>query len=249
MSTNLNVGSGGSVVSILLSFGNDKISAVVIIFDLPAWWTCPGKGACKSYCSGFKPQVGKWSGVADARWSNFYASLSPDFVHEMVTRIRASGARWVRFHVSGDIYDQRYLEKIAEIARQCPEVNFFLYTKSLQLNLTPLTSLPNVTLIKSLGGKYDHLILATDNQARVITDPQQQRRGEFLCPEGLGTLGGKTDEKLCGYNCCYCLSDKKTEKTEPHQIKVCFLLRRAGWNGNNVPPPPRPASVSPPGGR
>lgn len=249
MAQNVSTVQAGNLVSlILLSLGNDKISAVVAIFDLPAWWTCPGKGACQGYCTSFKPQVGKWNGVPLARWRNFWGSQSVVFVDEMVARIRASGVRWVRFHVSGDIYDQMYLEKIAEIACRLPEVRFYLYTKSLHLNLTPLTSLPNFTVIRSFGGRYDHLIdLSKDNYARVIDDPKQQRRGEFLCPEGLAPLGGTAKDKMCGYNCNYCLSDKKTEKTEPHQIKVLFLLKMAGWNGNHLPPAPKPPVPLPAG--
>jgi hypothetical protein len=225
--------------TIFLSFGNDKISRGVGIFDLPAWFTCPAKGFCQKYCSAFKAQVGKWKGVAPARWQNFHASLRDDFVDNMVARIQTSGVCWIRFQVSGDLYNQAYVQKLAEIARRLPNVNFYLYTKSLDLDLAPLTSLPNFTVIRSFGGSHDRLIeTSRDNYARVIQEPNEQRKGEFLCPEGLGTLGGRVGEKLCGGNCSYCLSDKKTEKTEPHQIKVVFLLRKGGWNGNKLPPPP-----------
>jgi hypothetical protein len=244
------VGSGAAnyACPILLSFGNDKISCAVALFDLPAWYACPGKGACKAYCTSLKPQVGKWNGVPLARWSNFYASRFAGYVDEMVAKIRESEVRWVRFHVSGDLYSQEYVEKVAEIARHLPDVNFFLYTKSLHLDLMPLTSLSNVTVIRSFGGRYDHLIdVSKDNYARVIVDPKQQRAGEFLCGEGVAALTGKEAEKFCGHLCAYCLSDKKTEKTEQHQIRVCFLLRRAGWNGNKVPPPPKLLLASTPG--
>ena len=227
---------------ILLSFGNGKISSIVAIFDLPALYTCPAAKACRKFCTSLKAQVGKWKGVPQARWRNFWASLyDPTFVDQMVAKIQASEVKWGRFHVSGDLYNQKYIQKIAEIARRLPQVHFYLYTKSLHLDLTPLTILPNFTVIKSEGGYYDHLInYDTDNYARVITDPKQQRKDEFLCSEGLASRSGKARTKLCGYLCTYCLSDKKTEKTEPHQIKVCFLLRKAGWNGNKLPPAPKP---------
>lgn len=232
---------------ILLSFGNDKINSNVAILDLPAWWTCPGKGACTKYCTSFKPQIGKWNGVPQARWQNFWASLNHNFVDEMVARIQESGVRWVRFHVSGDLYNQKYIQKIAEIAHRCPHTNFYLYTKSLHFDLTPLTSLPNFTVIKSFGGRFDHFIDVNNNYARVIRDPKEQRKGEFLCPEGIAPLSGRSDEKFCGYGCNYCLSDKKTEKTEPHQIKVVFLLKKNGWNGNKLPAPPKPPAPLPAG--
>jgi len=233
---------------ILLSFGNDKISSIVAIFDLPALFTCPAAKACRKYCTSLKAQVGKWKGVPQARWCNFWATLTDTFVDEMVAEIQASGVQWVRFHVSGDLYNQKYVQKVAEIARRLPQVYFYLYTKSLHLDLTPLTTLPNFTVIRSFGGHFDHLInVNTDNYARVIQDPKEQRKGEFLCPEGIAVLSGRAKEKYCGYNCNYCLSNKKTEKTEPHQIKVLFLLKMAGWNGNHLPPAPKPPAPLPAG--
>jgi hypothetical protein len=232
---------GASVHSTFISLGNRKISCTVAVLDQPAMYTCPAAMGCKGYCSALKPQVGKWSGVSKARWRNFWASLTYSFVDKVVAEIRASGVRWVRFHTAGDLYNQRYVQKAAEIARRLPNVHFYLYTKSLHLNLTPLTSLPNFVVIKSFGGHFDHLInVNTDNYARVITNPNQQRKDEFLCPEGIAPRSGKARTKLCGYLCNYCLSNKKTEKTEPHQITVVFLLRKAGWNGNQLPPPPKP---------
>lgn len=259
MLTQTNKGNGGrsskpaappSTLPILLSLGNTKISRIVALFDLPALYTCPAAKACRKYCTSLKAQVGKWKGVPQARWRNFWASLyNPNYVDQMVAKIQASGLKWVRFHISGDLYNQQYVQKIAEIARRLPQVHFFLYTKSLHLNLKPLTTLPNFTVIRSFGGHYDRRInKAKHNYARVITDPKQQRAGEFLCPEGLAPLTGKAKEKLCGYLCTYCLSDKRTERTEPHQIKVCFLLRKAGWNGNKLPPPPKPPTRKAAGG-
>ena len=248
LNRNQNVGAVLSWV-VCVALGNDKISSNVLLFDLPVRRTCPGMGECGKYCTSLKPEVGKWKGVPDARWANFWASLyDPNFVDKMVAKIRESGVRWVRFHVSGDLYRKQYLEAVAEIAsRLKDEVNFFLYTKSLHLDLTPLTSLPNFTVIKSLGGKFDHLIdTSKDNYARVIKDPSEQWDGEFLCPEGAAGLTGKATEKFCGYNCFYCLSNKNTDKTEPHQIKVAFLMKKKGFNGTKLPPPPpRPAAVSP----
>ena len=168
----------------------------------------------------------------------------------MVAKIRDGGAYWARFHASGDLYNQAYVEKLSNIARRLPDVNFFLYTKSMHLDLTPLTSLSNFTVIKSFGGRYDHLIdVNKDDYSRVIEDVNEQRKGEFLCPEGIAALSGKSDEKFCGYNCNYCLSVKKTERTEPHQIKVAFLLKKNGWNGNNLPQPPKPPAPPSAGAR
>ena len=235
-----------SVPPLLLSFGNSKISRLVAIFDLPALYTCPAAKACRNYCTSFKAQIGRWKGVPQARWRNFWSSLyDPYFVDQMVANIQASRVKFVRFHASGDLYNKSYIQKIAKIARRLPQVHFYLYTKSLHFDLRSLTALPNFTVIRSFGGHYDRRIKKTkQNYARVITDPKQQRPGEFLCPEGLAPLTGKARDNLCGYNCFYCLSDKKTDRTEPHQIKVCFLLRRAGWNGNKLPPPaPAPKPI------
>ena len=74
---------------------------------------------------------------------NLKETYKTTFVDDMVTYIKANKIKVFRPHDSGDFYDGDYVKKWAKIAKQCPKVVFFGYTKSLELNLEPLTRLPN----------------------------------------------------------------------------------------------------------
>jgi hypothetical protein len=206
-----------------MSRGNRKLHSCVAVWSLPAGRTCPGAGKCKQYCYAFKVQKGLNGVVLNARWNNFRASLRPDFVQRTVALILSLHVVAVRVHESGDFYNQTYLNMWAEIARQLPQIRFFAFTKSLHLDLTPLTSLENFTVIKSFDGVFDSVIdKTTDNYAKVIDNAQDVEAGEHLC---IARTTKRQSEKVCGNTCTYCFE-------AGHKVKVCFLKHTKGWNGN-----------------
>ena len=211
--------------------GNAKIASSVAVFSVPPVTTCPGMDweKCGKICYSMKAEL--WPHVLDAWMSNLRESTKATFVTDVVALLLESGVKAARVHEAGDWFRQDYVSKFAEIARQLPKIQFFTYTKSLNLNLTALTSLPNFTVILSEGGKWDSKInKQKDNYSRVVQDVNQVEEGEFLCPEI--KLGRNESEKFCGHLCDYCLSDKE------HKIRVVFLEKKAGWNGNQLPPRP-----------
>ena len=199
---------------------------------------------CAKVC--FPKKAQHFPNVYPARLDNYLASQQPDFVDRMVDVIQKSGVEIISPQHSGDFYDQLYLDAWGEILRRLPERGLFVYTKSLDLDLTPLTRLRNATVIKSFGGKFDQLIdESKDDYAKVVTkiDPKTVKSGEFVCPAI--RLGNDESEKFCGNLCHYCTGfDPKTGRR--HGVRVVFLEKTAGRNGSsfipkNAPPPsPRP---------
>jgi hypothetical protein len=229
-----------------ISMGNKKISNSVGLFDLPVVTTCPGAKECLRFCYAMKQEWwGKGRPILRNRVENLKETYKTTFVNDMVNYIKANKINVFRPHDSGDLYSQEYVEKVAEIARRLPDIGFFMYTKSLHLDLTPLTSLPNFTLIFSEGGKYDAKIdKFTDNYARVDEiNAKAIKPGEYVCPE-IRSSGRKT-EKYCAYNCNYCLSSRDTKRTLRHQVRVVFHKSMGGWSGMRLAPRPPGSMVRP----
>lgn len=199
---------------------------ILVLFGL----ICRGAKDCIGWCFALKQQ-NTHLGVLLKRLENLEETLRPDFVDRMVQWISQSGVEVMTFNHAGDVWGQKYVNDCAEIARRLPHKLFSCYTKSLDLDLTPLTNLRNWILIKSFGGKFDHLIDVTkDHYTKVITDPTQARPGEKICPD-MGKKQNKLtwgQSKICGSvkanGCTYCF-------TPGHQIRLCYLQKKKGWNG------------------
>jgi len=199
------------------------------VFDILVlpWLVCRGALKCQWFCFALKQQ-NTHLGVLLRRLENLEATLRPDFVDRMVQWVDGSGVEVMSPHHAGDFWGQCYVNVWAVIARRLPHKQFFCYTKSLDLDLTVLTSLPNWIVIKSFDGKFDDRIdVAKDNYSKVIHDPTEAKPGEKICPDK-GSLGNKKAygiAKVCGVTCNYCW--------EPgYQKRLCFLEKRKGWNGH-----------------
>jgi hypothetical protein len=226
--------------------GNKKIDASVALFDLPVVTTCPGAGECRKYCYAMKHEWwGEGRPILRKRVENLIETYKTTFPDDMVALLRASKVKVCRPHDSGDFLSQDYVNKWENIARRCPETNFYAYTKSLHLDFKRLSRLPNFTLIRSFGGKYDSYIKTRrENYARVDeVSGKTIRPGEYVCPE-VRTSGKKT-EKYCAYNCTYCLNSRDTRRTKKHQIRVVFHKSMGGWTGTRLAPRPPGRMIRP----
>ncbi len=128
-------------------------------FSLPKGKTCIGAGDCLNWCfagKGFYRVHAKT--IAKAHNRNLEYSKSEDFADKMIVEIVKRKLKIIRIHDSGDFYSQEYLDKWTIIAGSLPHVRFYAYTKSLELDFTEFTRLPNTKIIQSFGSKYDHLI-------------------------------------------------------------------------------------------
>ena len=164
------------------STGNAKINKNTLIFNLPAGKTCPGAMFCKSFavvtlegrkiadgphtefrCFAASSEV-QYDQVFYNRADNFAQVLDvmkngnlADFINtELHKNLKKKHTR-VRIHESGDFFNAAYLQAWVMVASMNPSIDFYCYSKS--LNLFVGLDLPeNFYLTASYGGKFDYLI-------------------------------------------------------------------------------------------
>lgn len=180
---------------ISLSQGNAKLSKPngteykIIGFGIPAdfdftlngesYNTCRGAAACKGVCYA---KQGRYlmPSVRDARLRNLEASLSSNFVTEMVEALKTKPSyNTVRVHDSGDFYSEQYLQKWYDIARKMPQKYFYAYTKALDLDIW--TDKPsNFQIIQSLGGVYDRLVNYDLSHSRIFSSEEARDKAGYV---------------------------------------------------------------------
>jgi len=185
---------GGFALSLFLGRGNLKLSKEILTWSLPTKLTCIGAGRCASICYAKKAER-LYPGVLASRLRNYKLSLREDFPELMVNKIKKMKGRYIRVHVSGDFYNQSYLDKWVSISRQLPEVTFLAYTKAHILDFSNLPS--NFILFHSTWSKWDNLIPEQGNIATIIEkdEVQKYRDNWFICSVKLNH---------CLVNCNYC---------------------------------------------
>jgi len=164
------------------SKGNGKLAKDTLIFNLPAGKTCPGAMLCKSFavvengkrriqdgehtefrCFAASSEV-QYDAVFENRASNLQMVVDAikhgivvDLIHNSIQFHRTRNTKKVRIHESGDFFSGAYLDAWIEVAHRNPDLQFYCYSKSLQLFLN--FKMPeNFYMTASYGGKWDHLI-------------------------------------------------------------------------------------------
>ena len=136
----------------LLRPGNTKLGRLVWTWSLPAGQTCPGKTTlCFNACYARKGHYLISQVIGAAYQKNLQLANSDEFVPQMIEEIRNSGVRIIRLHSSGDFHSRQYVERWIEIAKACPRVVLYGYTRSWRAaDLLPalrrFAALPNVRL-------------------------------------------------------------------------------------------------------
>ena len=112
---------------------NEKTGQFVVVD------TCPGAGACKTYCYATKGSYVMFKAVSMglARMLNFLLNDPEGFKNKLNAEIAAArskmakkGARVVvRWHDAGDFFSPEYLDMAYGVARDNPDVGFYAYTK------------------------------------------------------------------------------------------------------------------------
>lgn len=159
------------------------------MFNLPASEKVCGRTICKG-CYAYREQL-RYPSVLTARAARLQAAEQADFVSRIINEISAIRKPFLAFrvHSSGEFFSQSYIDKWYAIASALPNVTFYAFTKRIaDFDFTPLSSLPNFTLINSLqsGGL---------NYGKAIDLPTHT----FTCP-------ATTSASRCGIDCSWCWS-------------------------------------------
>ena len=103
--------------------------------------TCPGAGACQTYCYAMKGGYVQWKNVAEGQTQmlNFLYNDPDGFMKMMGDEIQAADKKFnkkdkktklvIRWHDAGDFFSPQYLAMAYALARKYPNVDFYAYTK------------------------------------------------------------------------------------------------------------------------
>jgi len=163
-----------STIRNLLTRGNGKLGEGIYAWSLPAIETCPGRSdLCSRVCyarSGRFKTRSMQSRLAD----NYAAAQADDFVARITAEVHRRGVHTLRIHVSGDFYDAEYVAKWAAIARRCPRITFYAYTRSWRVpEVSP--ALDDLVRLKNV-----RLWFSIDAETRLPTDIPPAVRVAFL---------------------------------------------------------------------
>lgn len=150
--------------------------------------TCPGKGLCAEWggCYALNGRY-RMTNVILAHHANLMLSKDVRFIDVMVDEIgRRRNLEAYRIHTAGDFYSLLYYMDWVAIARNLPDVQFYAYTKMVPmfrqlLRRTPHMVPPNLTLIYSEGGRWDHLIdTRRDRHSRVFSSAEELHAAGYV---------------------------------------------------------------------
>lgn len=143
-------------------------------FNLPAGHSCPQANECllKADRHTGKMKNGRnqsfrcYAAVAErfpavrgSRWTNLDAIKRSKKIAPLISSSIPQRADRIRIHGSGDFYNQRYFDAWLEVCKEHPHILFWAFTKSVQLWVNRIDSIPNnLKMQASRGGKQDHLI-------------------------------------------------------------------------------------------
>lgn len=125
-------------------------------FDIPAYKsstgliTCPHARDCIANCYA-RQGTYNFSNVKAKHEANLAATLTNDFVVDMIGEIMTSKANIIRIHSAGDFYSKEYISKWLIIMDSLPHITFYAYTKSFKM-FESMTLPVNFKMIQSQGG-------------------------------------------------------------------------------------------------
>ena len=180
------------LLKVKFSNGNSKMGNILSV-SLPPIVTCKNCSSCAKKCYAAK-LCRIYPSVKNAYQNNLdVLNANRDLYFEQI-RVNASMVRFFRYHVSGDIVDIDYLDKMCKVARSCKNTTFLAFTKNyddINRYFENHRKPQNLKLIFSLP--FDGAIIDNPHNlptARVILkgcEPQKK-------------------DKICGGNCSECAS-------------------------------------------
>lgn len=112
---------------------NSKLGAAILSINLPAGITCRADAPCKK--SGCYAMKGNWlfPNVRNSLQENLDAYLNNSKLYFESIATQTALARFVRWHSSGDIVNDKYFEGMCKVARKNKEVHYLCFTKKYEI--------------------------------------------------------------------------------------------------------------------
>lgn len=148
--------------------------------------TCPSAGMCKQVCYARKGGYVQFPSAFtfSARILNFLLNDWQGFKNQLASEIEAEHQKFsqkgvvvvVRWHDSGDFFNEKYLQIALDIAKSTPEVIHYAYTKS--VGMVDKASKPkNFVFNFSMGGTQDTSIKPEHKKSVIV--PKQYFKDLF----------------------------------------------------------------------
>lgn len=119
-------------MKILISHNVSKLGRDIPSVSMPVGITCRPDAPCFAKCYARKGNMARPSCKA-AYENNLEAyRKDPDFFFRFVSTMSRL-SKFFRWHVSGDIVDERYLEGIVQVAKDNPDTKYLCFTKKFDL--------------------------------------------------------------------------------------------------------------------
>lgn len=176
--------------TVSISKGNSKLGSIPSV-SLPACITCNPNAPCFRLC--YAAKITRLYKTVKSAYENNLNILNndPGLYWEQVKQA-AQTARFFRYHVSGDIPNMEYLEKMIETAEELPHTNFLAFTKQFDI--------VNLFLYKG-GAIPENLKIIFSNWGDwKCSNPYNLPQCEVIL-KGSEPL---QDWKICGGNCTAC---------------------------------------------
>ena len=133
--------------------GNSKLHKSCGIFNITCIYNC-------SYCY-MKKMKKIHPNIGDSWEHNKALSKRVDFVEEVTKVIKRRKYKYFRVHAMGEFYDQTYLRNWYKIAKNCPDTQFYAYSKNYALvELCKAAKPANFTMVysvKEIASSYKEL--------------------------------------------------------------------------------------------
>lgn len=175
-----------------VSPGNQKMGAIPSV-SLPAGLTCRKDCACYAKCYARKLERLRPS-VRNAYQSNLDLLQSDPDTYWREAEASIMMSRFFRFHVSGDIPNAGYLQKMAFVAQRNPHCQILCFTKKYDLVNAYLSE---------YGGFPENLhVILSAWQGMTMENPHSLPEAHVRYRDGSTTA--RLDAVPCGGNCAEC---------------------------------------------
>lgn len=197
-------------MNVKISNGNAKMGAIPSV-SLPAGVTCRSDCECSKKC--YAKRLERMRPSVRQAYKHNYDLLNSDpntYWREVEASIMMS--RFFRFHVSGDIPDATYFERMVDIARTNTHCEILCFTKKYDIVNS------HINIIGKLP-KNLHIIFSGWHDIEMV-NPYNLPEAHVRYRDGSTTA--REDAKLCGGNCTECAITDGGCWTAKHGEQVVF---------------------------